>query len=357
MKRTFLYAYDRQNLGDDLFIHTITRRYPDVQFYIWSEKKNCRTFAALPNLKVMDKNSKLAQFLHRLRPSFAARYRNRMETRSDAVVYIGGSIFIEYPDWKQITSWWEYEAQNRPFYVLGANFGPYHTEAYREKMAAVFAESCDICFRDQYSFELFQEISTVRHAPDILFFYPMPQVPVKEKQIFVSVINCTGKDENHGLTECDSWYVGNMASLLSRYLDEGYHLVLSSFCKEEGDEAGIDKILVAMGSKNDSRIRKLCYDGTNAAELTAAIAESGLVLASRFHAAILALTAGRPIIPIVYSDKTLHVLQDLRFEGTVIDIRSNEDWDIPAMQEYWRLPENVRTESEKHFEKLDQILK
>ena len=32
MNSVFLYAYDRQNLGDDLFVHTITKRYPDVQF-------------------------------------------------------------------------------------------------------------------------------------------------------------------------------------------------------------------------------------------------------------------------------------------------------------------------------------
>ena len=32
MKRIFLYAYDKINLGDDLFISFITNRYPDIYF-------------------------------------------------------------------------------------------------------------------------------------------------------------------------------------------------------------------------------------------------------------------------------------------------------------------------------------
>ena len=75
MKKVFLYAYDRQNLGDDLFVHTIVRRYPHVQFYMWSDRKNREVFAHLPNLKVVDKDSRLAHLLYKLRPSLGARYK------------------------------------------------------------------------------------------------------------------------------------------------------------------------------------------------------------------------------------------------------------------------------------------
>ena len=47
MKKLFLYAYDRRNLGDDLFVHIITKRYPDVKFYMWSDKMNRETFACI----------------------------------------------------------------------------------------------------------------------------------------------------------------------------------------------------------------------------------------------------------------------------------------------------------------------
>lgn len=350
MKKAFLYAYDRQNLGDDLFVQTIARRYPHTQFYMWSDRKNRETFACLPNLKVIDKDSRFVRFLRKLRPSLVARYQSMVESRCDAVVYIGGSIFMEYPNWEQICTWWDWTAKNRPFYVLGANFGPYHTEAYRQTMAKIFANCRDVCFRDKYSAGLFPGV--VRQAPDILFGYPMPKIPVKEDQIFVSVINCAGRDESHNLNEHDGRYVANMAGLLQQLLDEGKKIVLASFCKEEGDEEGIRKILAAMGAHEDPRVRVLCYDGTNADELTCAIAESGGVIGTRFHATILAMAAGRPVLPIVYSDKTKHVLDDLGFTGTVYDLRKDTPWTATKMT---RIGAPV-AESERHFEKLDQVL-
>lgn len=356
MKNVFLYAYDCQNLGDDLFTHTITKRYPDTQFYIWSTRENRKTFQSLPNLKVLDNDSTLVRILNGLRASFVPRYKGWLENRCDAVVYIGGSIFMEYPNWEQIATWWEYEAENRPFYVIGANFGPYHTEAYKAKMEEIFGKMQDVCFRDLYSYNLFRNTEHVRYAPDILLSCSLPCVPIKEKQIFVSIINCADRDESHALARYDVHYTENMAKLLREYLNNGYRLVLSSFCREEGDETGVAKVLQAMGKREDERIKILNYDGSNSNELIAAIAESELVIATRFHATILALAAGRPVIPIVYSDKTLHILQDLGFSDSVFDIRCEEDWDIPKQQPRWKLPDAIRKEAENHFQMLDKVL-
>ena len=355
MKKCFLYAYDKKNLGDDLFVHTVTGRYPHVKFYMWTDKENRNTFRSLPNMKVVDRDSCLVHLLKRVRASLAPRYRSWLENRCKAVVYIGGSIFMEYENWDQHLNWWEHEAERRPFYVLGANFGPYRTEAYRERMSSIFGKMQDICFRDQYSHNLFSQVPTVRQAPDILFAYPMPQVTVQEKQIFVSVIDCAGKNESHGLTQWEAAYVTQMAAMLRDYLDKGFSLVMGSFCKEEGDETGIQKILTSMGCEKDPRIRVVNYNGTNADELVHAIAESGAVIASRFHAVILAIAAGRPVLPVVYGDKTLHVLEDLGFDGAVIDIRKDAPYtgepSLPKMDR-----EVLAEAAQKHFEKLDKVL-
>lgn len=354
MKRCFLYAYDRQNFGDDLFVHTITKRYPQVKFYIWTDKGNRETFRCLPNLKVIDKDSGWIRFLHKLRPSLVSHYKGMIENRCAAVVYIGGSIFIEYPEWEQFCTWWEYMVENRPFYALGANFGPWHTEGYREKMDQIFRKMQDVCFRDQYSYDLFVENEKVRWAPDILFSYPMPKVPVKEMQIFVSVIDCASRDDSHGLKACDDRYVKSMAALLDQYLDKGHTLVLSSFCKHEGDEKGIRKILDAMGCEADDRVSVLNYDGTNVDAITTAIAESGLVIGTRFHATILAMSAGRAVLPVVYSDKTLHVLEDAGFDGVAYDIRKDAAWE--AVEGTILDVEQLKIDAQKHFEKLDSVL-
>lgn len=357
MKKVFLYAYDRQNLGDDLFVHTIAQRYPHVKFYMWARPENRVSFSCLPNVKFLEKNSRTEQRLKRFHPSLGLRYRNWLEKRCHAVVYIGGSIFMEYDNWEQLLTWWEYTAENRRFYVLGANFGPYHTEAYREKIGQIYGKMQDICFRDQYSYDLFRDVATVRQAPDILFSYPMPQVRVEEKQIFVSVINCAARDESHSLTQHDESYVQNMARLLTKYRREGYRLVLSSFCAHEGDEEGIQKILQAMDAEQGPDIQVLNYNGTNADALTKAIAQSNFVIASRFHGVILAMAAGRPVLPVIYSDKTVHVLEDLGFDGPVIDLRTCRDYTGVGQPGVFAVDrEKLALEAQKHFEKLDEIL-
>ena len=228
MKKLFLYAYDRRNLGDDLFVEHITRRYPDAQFYIWSGVENEATYGSIPNLKRVGPDSRVVRLLRKLRPSLVARYRAWLENRCDAVAYIGGSIFMEYPNWEEICTWWEYEAKNRPFFVLGANFGPYHTEAYREKMEAIFRDCRDVCFRDQYSAELFPGV--VRYAPDILFGYDLPRMEIQENRVFVSVIDCAGRDDAHDLSRFDESYVKNMTALLKEQLRQGKEITLASFC-------------------------------------------------------------------------------------------------------------------------------
>lgn len=357
MKKIFLYAYDRQNLGDDLFVHTIANRYPDAKLYMWSTADNKNTFATLPNLKVIDRDSRLVRFLSRLRPSLVSRYKAWFERRADAVVYIGGSIFMEYPNWAQLSTWWDWTATNRPFYVLGANFGPYHTEAYRERMADIFSKMKDICFRDRYSYDLFSNVDTVRCAPDILFSYPMPKIQIEKGRIFVSVIDCSGRDEAHSLSKFDGSYVRNMSSLLNDYLSKGFSVTLSSFCEEEGDENGIKKILHRIDASYKSKVNVLNYNGTNAEDITEAISASELVIATRFHATILALAAGRAVLPIIYSDKTKNVLNDLGFQGTVFDLRNESDWhNVGLLDIEDSISKEIINNSNIHFEKLDEII-
>lgn len=364
MKRCFLYAYDKQNLGDDLFVHTIAKRYPNVQFYIWSNVENKTTFQMLPNVKVIDHDSQLVHFLHWLRPSLVSRYRAWLENRCEAVVYIGGSLFIEYESWEMLLTWWEYEAKNRPFYILGANFGPYRTEAYREKLAEIFAYNQDVCFRDRYSEEKFAQVPTVRYAPDILFGLEMPQRKCFEKRVFFSVIDCAAKDEglNH-FSKYEEDYLHYLCQMIQQAHDRGYQTVLASFCKAEGDEQAIDKILRRLPD-TALQIKTVRYTGTNADVLLQEISDSDFVVASRFHGAILGFDAGKPVLPVVYSDKTIHVLEDAGFQGTVIDLRNirNAQCDfskILADSNAQKLNQigTLRQQSELHFEKTDKCLK
>ena len=363
-KKVFLYAYDKINFGDDLFVRNIVRRYPNVQFYIWSEKINRITFKDLPNLTVIDSNSFFVNIMQRVRKSLVARFKRFIQRRCTAVVYIGGSIFIEYDNWEHILSWWNYEAENFPFYVLGANFGPYKNEAFKEAFYNVFTKVKDICFRDTYSYDLFKDCLTVRYASDILFMTDLPKTQLRKRQVFFSIINCKKKEEGkNNLQPFANRYIQNMIKLVEEYTKNDYSVLLVSFCNYEGDEEAILEILDHMDKqKLLGKVNTLFYNGTNTDDILEELAHSEYVIASRFHALILGIAAGKAVFPIIYSDKTISVLYDIGFQGNWADIRANNeiefDFSISNLLNNIFVPNtSLKKDSDKHFIYLDKVLK
>ncbi len=362
MKKVFLYAYDKVNLGDDLFVHTICNRYSKVKFYLLSKKYNKLTYKNIKNLKVIDQDSMFLNFMNKLYPSLCSRYKAKLEKKCDAVVYVGGSIFIEYKNWKQILTWWDYEAANRHFYVLGANFGPYKTEAYRNELANILNNVEDVCFRDKFSFNLFNDVNKVRYAPDILFGYNFPDLKEK-KQIFISVIDCASRDSGlDKIANNEDNYIALLLKYINDYAYNGYNVVLSSFCKIEKDEEAVDKLIKHINVKIRNQVKIINYDGTNIDELISTIAESELVIASRFHASILGFATNKPVLPVVYSDKTINILNDLNFEGLYFDIRTLTRFEVDNIlkldfeKQKLQNINAIKKESNGHFMKLDNLL-
>lgn len=365
MKRIFLYFYDKQNLGDDLFVRMICKRYPEVQFYAWHSTKENEGFRDLKNLFVLDQNSLKVRLLKKIRRSLVAHYRDWMENRCNAVVYIGGSIFIEYESWEQILTWWEYEAKNRSLYVLGANFGPYQTEAYRDKFADIFSFSKDICFRDKYSQQMFSENPSVRWAPDILFGQQMPPRRRKDKRILFAVIDCASKSEGiNQIRNFEEPYLSLICDMVQKSWQLGYNPVLASFCEYEGDKKAVEKIKKKIAPEVLKNTETVYYTGSNTMEMLQAISDSDYIVATRFHATILGFAAEKPVLPIVYSDKMLHVLKDVGFKGAVLDLRHLENAD----DAYVRMMKKTHCQelegvarfskrAESHFAKLDEIVR
>lgn len=82
MKKIFILAYARRNLGDDLFIEMLLKRYPQVSFYINVENPEHATlFKKFPNITVINEKER------NLTKQNADEY--------DGYIYVGGSIFME----------------------------------------------------------------------------------------------------------------------------------------------------------------------------------------------------------------------------------------------------------------------
>ena len=360
MKKVFLNAYTELNLGDDLFIENILERYSRSRFFMLSNNKYETYFNKQGNLKTINENNWIFTQLKKVWQSGFARYLDLIKRRCIANIYIGGSIFIEYPSWKQVLNWWNYQVDNYPFYVLGANFGPFHDEEYRNSMNDVFSRMKDICFRDYNSYGLFNENDKVRYAPDILFSQKIEKQKVTKK-IFVSLIDCDSKDEgSNKLDNLSNNYYLSISNVLKKYIKDDYEIVLVAFCEKEGDCKANNTILEMLEYK--SNVRLITYDGYNRKEILNELSSSLYVIGTRFHSIVLAMVANKPFFPIVYSKKTLNMLNDLDYKGNLIDIKEIEKIDFDYVNEnlknnYILDIEDYRKEAEKHYLYLDKVLK
>lgn len=319
MKKVLVHGYTMDNLGDDLFFRVLASRYPDVLFYLPTLNVHYREkYADLPNLKVIDFFGISNVTTHKVYvlPKLYSRCNIK---KFDAIVCIGGSLFIdrknptpkdriEAENYSFICDWEIAEKAGVPYFVLGANWGPCYNDYFLDYFSRAFDSLTDLCFRDSYSLNLFSEKRSARQTGDILMGSSIVLDAVrgakKKKQIAVSVIDAARKSENGCSSQA---YEAKLAELCAEFVQKGYEIVLMSFCKSERDEEAIGRIMERLDRKDHVHI--LNYHN-NWQALLQTMAESEVILASRFHATVLGWTVGTPVYSILYGNKALHLMED-----------------------------------------------
>lgn len=344
-----LNAYLNHNLGDDLMVEILLKRYPNVLFFFDAPLNICdsSTFMQYPNFLNIDKLYMKWQrnwgvinrfinkitFVHKKDLIYKV-FLRCIRKQCIASVYIGGSLFQQQTkDPKQDFA----KLQSGPLFIIGANFGPYTDEEFYQSYRAFFRECKGVCFRDQKSYSLFSDLKNIRCAPDVVF--NLPVIPQKRhgKKIVISLINPDNRPYMKDYALLYECFLGKICTVAS---NRGYIPVLTSFCSPEGDEAEIDRIWGRLSSSVQLSTERWVYHAPG--DLEALFSDSCFVLATRFHAMILALLYKLPFFCIAYSEKCTNVLNDLHIQswcsldmlssldaetvleidGSVIDIRS-----------------------------------
>src|SRR5699024_6291298 len=241
----------------------------------------------------------------------------RLKRKVDAIVHIGGSIFMENSNWKR-RQLIRKNLFKKPYYVIGANFGPYKTDEFYQSYKSIFESYTDISFRDSYSYNLFKEMSNVRLADDVVFNLN-PTIQETEKSIVISVIKPSYRKE---LVGKDNQYYLRIKELIEEYTNKKYQVTLMSFCKHEGDLEAIHSIKKLLSNK--TKINYFSYED-NIEDALNIIAKSEMIIATRFHAMILGWVYNKPTLPIVYSAKMTNVMNDVGYNGMYIDFTNLED--------------------------------
>lgn len=357
MKKIMVYAYTKQNLGDDLFIKILCNKYNNTKFLLYASKGYKKTFEEVENLKIYSIESKIYRSINFLFRKFKINniFEEYLRKISDGGVYIGGSLFIQGENWKEYTKNYikPMKCKNKPFYLLGVNFGPFNDEEYYLEHKEIFKEYTDICFREKYSYEMFKDLNNTRIADDIVFGLKGVKTKVGN-YITISVIKPSYRKD---LEEEDLSYYNKIKEMCIEFINRDLDVVLISFCKDEGDEEAIIEILSLIPNSLKNKIYSYYYS-TNINEALEVLANSKAVVASRFHAMILGLVFEKPILPLIYSEKMTNVLDDISFNGQYYNIKNLDTVNIDYS---WIENKNKSVKeqiinSENHFKKLDQFL-
>ena len=320
MKRIKLYAYWAQNLGDDLMVHILLKRYPKYLFVSdsWVEHSRFLHYRNFINVGMIQQRfGRLNHLINILtlytKPNFLINSVIRYYNHCKASIYIGGSLYQEecflQSDIQMQND--EEKLHHAPLFIIGANFGPYQTDAFKDSFARYFRRCGGITFRDRASFALFADNEKVAYAPDVVFCLNTSNTIENNRSVLISVIDLSNRDKLRKWTDI---YDTRMAEVCKYCVLQNKTPVLMSFCKNEGDEKAIQRIMNKLSEIEREKTKVFRYSGDldSALEL---YQKADRVIATRFHAMVLALKYGKPVYSISYNQKVKNVLSDIQLNA------------------------------------------
>ena len=245
--------------------------------------------------------------------------------------------------------------------MIGCNFGPYYNEEYRQFYQKQFENAGQVCFREKHSFELF-EGENIQCGTDILFSYPTKEYesPAQQGYVAISVLDLNKDNEEDG--EKAGQYVTAVSGLVQELLNRGEKIVLMGFCEAQRDNLVIDKVFEACHRSPEIIICN--YPEKNYREMVGILAGAKSIVSTRYHGMILGWLYGKKVLPIIYSSKMQHVIDDAGLDIEVCNLLHNElraDSLITAYDRMMNDSYNIDIDAlvegaEMHFKKLDQEL-
>jgi colanic acid/amylovoran biosynthesis protein len=317
-------AFVEKNLGDDLFLKILFDRYSsNIEWYvICSSDASLGAFQGYRNVKRYDKK--------------ILTYKD-----FDAVINIGGSIFIQGGHWwiKQLMIRLKYaipmKLRHRPVFIVGCNFGPCNSRLmfFFNKLFIKFFVT-DICFRDLKSYKLFDNLKHSRYNPDIVFGLDVTRIDKlkigNNNKVGICVMNFEDERINNRYTD-------KMAELTRMLCRENKKVLFFSFCKMQNDLSAYAKIKKKIGKSYSDEISLIEYDG-NIIEFLMEYSKLTAVVTLRFHSLVLSQIMKINYYPIVYSNKTINLLQDQKFPYDYTKIENINKLNINTILEQLNKP-------------------
>lgn len=365
MKKVLINGYFGVNFGDDLFFKILFDRYPDVKFTFYNNhylqhmyKKYKEIYKDYSNVEVK-KYNKIRKIFEKINYTYPI---NKFQlNKFNACIFVGGSIFIQNNYWEYGLSTMSdivdyFKKNKKNIYILGSNFGPFYSEEFKLSYEELFKKCTDVCFRENFSYEMFNEYENIRCAPDIVFGLKKEKIPKIQNSLGISIIDISKKDE---LKDYENDFLIKIKNIIEYFTERGKNITLFSFCEMEGDMDAINKLLNLLDDKYKENINICNYDG-DMENFLSKFQQQENIIGCRFHSVILSQVFEQGVFPLIYSEKTYNVLKDIKLDKHYTYIKEIKNLDIEKL--YNNIAENklkeknIFIEAENQFKMLDKYL-
>lgn len=359
--KVFLNSYLNNNLGDDLMIDIMCKRYPNHQFYISNINRLSNIACKSKNLHIVSSISPTGnQYFQRainkglsyLKIPKLQVIKEFTKGKYDVYMELGGSIFMQVTkkSWINKVRDSQYVIKNcNHNFIVSSNFGPYQTEAFKDSYGKLFSQFDDVIFRDEYSYSLFSNLDSVRICPDIVYNLDCKSSP--EDIVGVSVISL----DNVGVISNKDIYIQGLVDLINE-IGKEKKIVLFSFCENEGDLETCKVIKENCDDNIDIEI----YNHVDLDESINYMSKFSAMICTRFHACVMAVNLKIPFLPVIYSKKTDNMLDGISYNGYRWRISEGESLNLnAAINSLIKLEDidySIKEKCKNHFIKLDMIL-
>ena len=216
------------------------------------------------------------------------------------------------------------------FVSIGA--GPFYSPAGRVLVRASLALADYRSYRDQASRDSLRQIGLPAERdpvyPDLVFSLPEALLPGADpceqrprRVVGLGLISDQGRySTEEPRQDAHAAYLGSLAVFVAWLLDHGYDIRLL-FGDGEGDPKVLDdfKLLLAqrLGSYDEARI---VGQASASSDVFAALAQTDVVVATRFHNVLLSMLLIKPVIAISFHHKCSSLMRQMNLAEYIHDI-------------------------------------
>lgn len=320
MKSNILNGYFTKNLGDDLFLKVISQ-YSNLRYTIFVNKEFYefydRTFKETTiNIR---KRNLVVKILDKLLSNFKIPniIMDLLLHCLNSYIEVGGSLFQQDSNYDELVTKKRQNILNSGinYFVVGSNFGAVKTVNFIKNYSVFFSNIVSVTFRDKYSFKLFNKISSVSYAPDLVFNLKTDNVKKytdEDDYVVLNVMNLgfLGRQNVEYLITEKSNYENKLSEICIHLIDKGFKVKLVAFSELEEDlQTCFDICNNPILEGRKSKIEIITYDDVNV--ILSLYKSASMIISTRFHSMILSWVMGKKQLVLRYSSKTGNVINDL----------------------------------------------